>query len=273
MSAHHVKVFPQNTQGRDFVMGDIHGAYDSVLQRMKDVAFNKKIDRLYVAGDLIDRGPQSKRVKAFLEQPYVHSVLGNHEFDFLSLSPEDLQILAECKWDKDRFFWVRNCSDSEILEIQKLFETLPIVIEVQTVRGVVGIVHADVPKGMDWNTFKRQIIENDKNTIYTALYSRGRLKRNDHSGVIGIDRLFVGHSIQWDGPKRLGNVYHVDSGAIFREIGENRGFLTMANIACHSQVLTPQDRKTGPKNVGLYPGSKVTSFGQYAEETFDDLPK
>lgn len=58
-----------NEIGRDFVLGDIHGAYDLVIQGMREVRFNGHKDRLLVVGDLIDRGPGSHRVLEFLQQP------------------------------------------------------------------------------------------------------------------------------------------------------------------------------------------------------------
>lgn len=62
---------PCNHHGRDFVVGDIHGEYDLLLEAMRAVRFEPKNDRLLCVGDLIDRGPGSHRVRQFLSQPYV----------------------------------------------------------------------------------------------------------------------------------------------------------------------------------------------------------
>lgn len=263
---HRVQKFALNTLGRDFVVGDIHGAFGSVLERMQDVDFDTQRDRLFVAGDLVDRGPESKRVMKFLSQPFVHSVLGNHDDAFLQFSIEELRALGQINWNG--LAWVNDCDDDEIVKIKKLFSKLPVVIEVTTERGSVGIVHADVPKGMNWAIFTELVNQSDKDTIDTALWGRDRLKNNDHTGVTGIDRLFVGHSIQWDGPKRLGNVYHVDGGAIFREIDGDRGFLTMANLICSSSVIAPQQPRSTAQGAGLYPHAVSGPFGQYVKPEF-----
>lgn len=86
--------YPANCLGRDFVLGDIHGAYDMVLQGMRQVRFDKKVDRIFSVGDLIDRGAGSHRALEFLAQPYVYAVRGNHDDDFSTLSLDDVNYLA-----------------------------------------------------------------------------------------------------------------------------------------------------------------------------------
>ncbi|EOV9087845.1 metallophosphoesterase [Pseudomonas aeruginosa] len=56
---------------------------------MREAQFSPTHDRLFVVGDLIDRGPGSHRCARFLAQPYVHAVRGNHEDMLLQLYPED----------------------------------------------------------------------------------------------------------------------------------------------------------------------------------------
>jgi len=56
----------RNEKGRDFVVGDIHGAFDLVIDAMKAVNFDPEADRLLSVGDLIDRGAGSHRCAAFL---------------------------------------------------------------------------------------------------------------------------------------------------------------------------------------------------------------
>lgn len=52
---------PENTRGRDFVVGDIHGAFDKVEAAMAKVGFDVERDRLLSVGDLVDRGAESAR--------------------------------------------------------------------------------------------------------------------------------------------------------------------------------------------------------------------
>lgn len=100
-------------------------------------------------------------------------------------------------------------------------------MEIETSRGKVGIIHAEVPHGMDWPTFCSSLEAGDEEVIYSCLWERTRVLMRDDSGVRGLGRLFVGHSPQMMGPARLGNIYYVDTGAFFQMYG---GHLTLINI-------------------------------------------
>lgn len=228
-----------NTTGRDFVIGDIHGAYDLVLQGMKQVGFDGKHDRLLVVGDLIDRGPGSARVRNFLLQPYVHAVSGNHDHDFCQLDPDGIRTLAGVNWNGLR--WAAELTDDQIIAIQQEMAKLPIAMEVQTPRGNVGLVHADIPAGMNWGDFVAAIESGDEHVIEVALRGRDRLKSGNAAGVPGIGRVYVGHTIQWEGPRALGNVFALDTGAVFRELEKDMGSLTMLDIVCKTGLLMPSD--------------------------------
>ena len=74
-----LKKVPANIDGRDFVVGDLHGCYDELFALLKHVKFDYKNDRVFSTGDLIDRGPKSEECLQLLSKPWFFSVLGNHE--------------------------------------------------------------------------------------------------------------------------------------------------------------------------------------------------
>ena len=51
-----VKYIPENTKGRDFVVGDLHGTIHLLQVLLEQVKFDPADDRLFSGGDLIDRG-------------------------------------------------------------------------------------------------------------------------------------------------------------------------------------------------------------------------
>jgi len=51
--------YDRNNEGRDFVIGDLHGCYDELKDKLLDVNFNEEVDRVFSVGDLVDRGPES----------------------------------------------------------------------------------------------------------------------------------------------------------------------------------------------------------------------
>jgi serine/threonine protein phosphatase 1 len=52
-----IKKLPANTQGTDYVVGDLHGCFKLLERLLADVQFDKANDRLFSVGDLADRGP------------------------------------------------------------------------------------------------------------------------------------------------------------------------------------------------------------------------
>lgn len=224
-----------NKLGRDFVVGDIHGAYDMLAEGMRKVKFNPRLDRLFSVGDLIDRGPQSLRALEFLGKPWFHAIRGNHDDDFERLAPDRIRQLAAADWNG--LGWAAALDDAGIERLQARFKALPVAMEIETRRGTVGLVHGDVPLGMAWPRFMELIEEGDPACLDAALWGRDRIQSGDASGVPGIDRVFVGHTVQWAGPRKLGNVYAIDTGAVFHELGAQRGSMTMVNLMCCSQMM------------------------------------
>ena len=69
-----------------WAIGDIQGCYDSFVHLLEKIDFDPGRDTLWLAGDLVNRGPKSKEV---LEWVYGHReslriVLGNHDIALLA---------------------------------------------------------------------------------------------------------------------------------------------------------------------------------------------
>ena len=74
----HIKI-PLSDNKRHFVVGDIHGRYDTFISLLEAIDYNEETDMIYSVGDLIDRGPKSVEVVKFFQQGNTWAVLGNHE--------------------------------------------------------------------------------------------------------------------------------------------------------------------------------------------------
>lgn len=230
---------PTNTRGADYVIGDVHGCFDLVLRAMDAVKFDQSRDRIISVGDLIDRGPGSHRTAKFLSHDWVYACRGNHEGMLQDLynDGEPLPAVLEFMASHNGFGWWLETSDEVRQDILEAVRTLPIAMQTVTRRGLAGFVHADVPQGMDWETFKSQLRRGDEKTIEVALWGRDRLHDNDASGVVGLGRLFVGHT-----PLRrlslLGNVYAIDTGAVYGVLDvERAGALTFFDILTGTNTL------------------------------------
>ncbi len=210
-----------NRTGRDWVLGDIHAGYASVAGAVQAIGFDWANDRLFSVGDLVDRGPEPHRTLAFLRNPRVAALRGNHEDMFLELYSDGTppEAAVEYVTSHNGMGWFRDLPQDERLAFIDAFSKLPIVMEIETSRGMVGLVHGEVPLGMDWAEFVAAIEAGDKRATKSALWGRTRIEHRVDTGVRGIDRVFCGHSIV-DTPTRLGNVYFIDSGNF---VGVNSG--------------------------------------------------
>jgi len=251
-----------NKVGRDFVVGDVHGMFDRVQEALSKVNFDRDRDRLFSLGDLIDRGPQSKDVGRFLDQPFVHAVCGNHEDALLQMHAGSAQPNSEAWLDGAE--WWRELSKADRRAIISRLKRLPLVIEVPTPRGNVAFLHADVPRGMHWSDFRAALKSDPETVRKTVLWGRARIWREDDSGVPGIGRVFVGHTPQPGGLRRYGNVYAIDTGAVFGWMGMD-GHLTCVDIQSPTAGLV-ELRQVGQFGVDVVDlPAPDRPFGSYAK--------
>lgn len=155
-----VKSFDVNNVGRDFVIGDLHGAYILFEDLLKHLNFDPAVDRMFSVGDLIDRGPESLKCLKLLNEPWFHCVISNHEQ--MMIHAFNRNYLGN--------FWVQNGGQwglpylVEYFELEKdpntllsegseqLFELipkvndLPVLITVNLRNGKkIHIIHAELP--------------------------------------------------------------------------------------------------------------------------------
>ena len=140
------KSYPPNEYGDDFVVGDIHGHRQRLLDELARQGFNKAKDRLFSVGDLIDRGPDSFDTLALLSEPWFHFVRGNHEDDLpLFLQYQYPKSHNDRDWHSDTA-WVYHLHIEQIHYLrEKMLPALsaaPIVLRVEGAHGF-WVVHAD----------------------------------------------------------------------------------------------------------------------------------
>lgn len=274
--------------GRDYVVADPHGAFSTLYGALEAVGFDPDCDRLFIVGDLIDRGPDSWMCAELLEQPWVFAVRGNHEDMLIELykNGEPPPGVLEYMSRHNGFGWWMDTSPARREAVLAAVRRLPVVIELETERGMAGLVHGDVPTGMDWQAFVERIAAGDPQVLHVALWGRERVAAMDDNGhkvnggvpnkagVPGIGRLFVGHTPQWNGVNRYGNVYAMDTGAIFGELGlKAEGRLTLARVACSTQVLCAPRRKTLIDIREDLPGHEtVAPFSNYVNQAGEPGP-
>lgn len=148
----------RNNQGRDIVVGDIHGAYGSLEAELRRISFEPASDRLICVGDLVDRGPESQMVSRWLKEPWFHCVLGNHDVSLLLSTRDQVPAWMPDQQSRACAFglmcqehdWWRRLDDLHQDAIVGALSQLPLAIEIETEVGQVGVIHASVPQGLSW---------------------------------------------------------------------------------------------------------------------------
>jgi serine/threonine protein phosphatase 1 len=234
--------FGPNPTGRDFVVGDLHGQIDMLQRLLRAVGFDRQFDRLFSLGDLIDRGPGSEQLlRLFHDDPALFCIRGNHEE--LMLASRYNPVYRRV-WERNGGDWADDLSDERLAELTAMIEQMPLVIELDLGDGRrIGLVHAEVPPGMDWETVKRvqpgpadQVDDRDSNLESSLLWGRRRFGALEQMAlnpeaeglddderaravrtvtpVDGIDLVVTGHTIiPARRPARSGNVMFLDTGA------------------------------------------------------------
>lgn len=245
-----------NTVGRDYVIGDVHGAFDLVQKAMEAVGFRRDVDRLLCVGDLVDRGMDSARVERLLRLPCVFAVRGNHDALVADCDPELVRALAIVNFNG--MSWLRDLPNNQVARIQQALKALPYAIEIASADGSepTGIVHAQVPTNWDWPTFVEALCEwpEDDGLFEDALCSRYKFDHNDKSVVKGVKRVFCGHCISWDGPRVLGNTVFADTGATYAgsaRDGKNGEFGSLSIIEIGASDAEIQGRAMSEEHAGL----------------------
>ncbi|WP_305910536.1 metallophosphoesterase (plasmid) [Methylomarinum sp. Ch1-1] len=215
------KKIPQNKAGKDYVIGDLHGAFDTLELALEQLGFNESCDRLFSVGDLIDRGPDSWKATEFLERDYVYAVRGNHEQGLIDLFADDKvhQDVLVFAIRQYKMNWLLEATDDQVVAVVNAAKKLPLALEIETEGGNIGIVHADVPEGITWQFFTECLEIPDSPYRDHALWNRTRVEFDLNIPVPGIDKVFVGHT-PIEKVTRFGNICAIDTGAIFGELNQ-----------------------------------------------------
>lgn len=228
-----VRRYVRNTQGTDFIIGDIQGCFTALEWLLEEICFSDKTDRLFTTGNLIGIGEENHLVAEFIGASWFHPVLGSNEYrfeEYWSSHPTDRsKMLRYAPWCEQLPTW-------QLADLAERFARLPAAIEIVTDNGLVGVLHGDCA-GSSWKQFVATLQEdnNDKErctsrATYRALYGRERYVKKDTSEIADIHQLYVGHS-PVKRVTQMGNVVYMDTASV---IGGSLSGVNLVDGSTHS---------------------------------------
>lgn len=197
--------FAKNTIGTDYAVGDIHGCFSALQVALDAIGFDPTIDRLFCPGDLVDRGPESHMVEAWLDKPWLFSSKGNHDLVAHQFGLDDPDALHDLTNYGGEWFMALPKEDQ--VRIGRRLLGLPLAMEVQTAAGPVGILHADFPTD-DWRSIDKPFSADDESI---CLWSTMRFDRMYDKNVQNVRALIHGH-LTLSVAQQIANVHFIDTG-------------------------------------------------------------
>ncbi len=99
-----------------WAIGDIQGCFDSFQRLIKKINFNPKVDELWVAGDLVNRGDKSLETLNYLYsiRSSIRVVLGNHDIALIAAyagvkkSNETIEPILDAPNADELIDWLRH---------------------------------------------------------------------------------------------------------------------------------------------------------------------
>lgn len=253
-----------------YLVSDIHGQYQAFQKALQDASFSPgKGDSLYVLGDMIDRGPQSKEVllqllelrQQFPQQVYL--LKGNHEQmfedwltgkgmdeNYLRFNGGDATVRSFLGHHPLRRSFVGGLpspsSQNEARQIilgrypflLSALNALPLYIELpadpQTGAPAVLLVHAGVRPGIPWDQQKAEDLLWIREEFFNSYQGEGHI-------VFGHTPVPKLPGYRGTGPWRRDRIVGIDGGAAFR-----RGILLVEWPSLKSIFVPIQDVQPYP---------------------------
>ena len=209
----------QKIEGKNWrhvwVVSDIHGCYQWLMDALKRRHFNPYEDLLISVGDIIDRGPDCVKCLQLMDEKWFRAVRGNHE----QMALDAIENNDFALWMSNGGIWFSALEDKRsALRLLNACRDLPHIIEITCANGLNVIAHADYPAAeYVWNKpVSAQRVLWDRDRLMGFMVGKGQ-------GIKGADHFWFGHT-PLDKRYDFNNLHYIDTGAVFD------GFLTLVQL-------------------------------------------
>lgn len=209
---------------RVFVVSDIHGCLDILLETLASVRFDVRHDVLIINGDLIDRGSQSLETLSWYSKAngegWCYATLGNHEH---------MLIEAQDNWGEHSYIylanggvWFKDLQQADRQHCYDICKTLYSCIEVTLKNGKHMIVHAQYDKGFFVGNYnpENDSYEDYEEQLAHAVWARTSAKCAKNGYVLAqhtnpdYTSIVHGHTPNTS-PVVCENLYFIDTGVVY----------------------------------------------------------
>jgi len=209
-----VKIWDKEIKGKLWAVGDIHGCYNLLMNRLNEIGFDFENDLLVAVGDLVDRGTQNIECIELLSKPWFTSVRGNHED--LCIGGLHNESYKRCHVANGGE-WFYMLDGQAMYNIAKTFAELPLVLEISHNGKKYGFVHGHIEQN-NWDEFKETFTQEPtafRDPSELAMWGRERLNddNSQYTHVSEIDAVIMGHTVT-QRPCKRDNCYWIDTGAV-----------------------------------------------------------
>ena len=216
-----------------YVIGDIHGCVKSFRALVNEVIHLQRTDTLYLLGDYIDRGPDSKGVLDFIMELItigydIKPIIGNHEY-----------MLLQSLEDEDEFAnWAKNGSAQTLMSFGVNKEMVNDIVSIYEIPDLYVeflcklkyyekttdfyLVHAGLGKGINDPVDDLEALLWSRKEQYNRMLLRNRILIHGHTPVplIAIqDRLYDSEA----------NILNLDGGCVYPHL-DGFGYLIGMNM-------------------------------------------
>ncbi|MDA8562019.1 symmetrical bis(5'-nucleosyl)-tetraphosphatase [Gammaproteobacteria bacterium] len=159
-----------------YAIGDIQGCFDTLIKLLEHLSFNEKSDKLWLTGDIVNRGPKSLESLRFAKNlnDKCQIILGNHDLHLLAVAHK-----AHKGWDEDTFSDILNANDK--IELINWLSNQPLIHHDQDYT----MVHAGLASSWDLTKSKKLAAE-----VETILQS--------DNAYNFFKTMYADHPNQWD---------------------------------------------------------------------------
>lgn len=192
-----------------WVVGDLHGCYTLLMNKLDEIGFDTTQDLLISVGDLIDRGAENVECMELITFPWFRAVRGNHEQMMLDGLSEHGNVAHWLANGGNWFFYLDYDKERQAKALVHKVAELPLIIELVSGDKKYVICHADYPH----NEYEFGKLVNAEQVIW----NRERVSNawdGIGSQITGADEFIFGHTPAKN-PLKYWNQNYIDTGAVF----------------------------------------------------------